>query len=91
MDRETILKHSRAIRLEHKLLPDFTNLVAEFCTIKGHPEYLNEVIQLMNNPFIREQVINTTLEYFEREFNIIRIEKLASPLGLNQKQLINII
>lgn len=91
MDRETILKHSRAIRLEHRLLPDFTNLIAEFCTIKGHPEYISAVIQLLSNPLVREQIINVTLEYFEKEFHIIRIEKLPSPTGLNQKQLINII
>lgn len=91
MDRETILKHSRAIRLEHRLLPDFVNLIAEFCTIKGHSEHISALIQLLSNLLIREQIINAILEYFEKEFHIIKIEKLPSPTGLNQKQLINII
>lgn len=91
MDRETILKHSRAIRLEHRLLPDFTNIIAEFCTIKGHPEHISAVIQLLNNVLVRDQIIHAVLEYFEKEFHIIKIEKLPSPTGLNQKQLINII
>ena len=47
MDRETILKHSKAIRLEHKILPDFNDVIAEYCTIKGCSEYLSVIIQLL--------------------------------------------
>ena len=91
MDRETILRHSKAIRLEHRLLPDFTDIIAEFCTVKGHPEYTSALTQLLHNTMVRDQIINAILEYFEKEFHIIRVEKLPSPFGLNQKQLINII
>ena len=92
MDRETILKHSRAVRLENRLLPDFTDVIDEFCTIKGHPEHTSVIIKLFQNPsIITGQVLNAVLEYFEKQFHIIKIEKLPSPTGLNQKQLINII
>ena len=50
MDRETILNHSRSVRLGNKLLPNFTELVAEFCTIKGHPEHISVIIQLLQHP-----------------------------------------
>lgn len=94
MDRETILKHSKAIRLEHRVLQDFTDVIAEFCTIKGHPEYISVIIQLLQQPMIGEQVINAILEYFEKEFKIIKLEKLNTTnnvfWGIENKQLINI-
>lgn len=90
MDRETILKHSKAIRLEHKVLPDFTDVIVEFCTIKGHSEHLSVIIQLLQHPIIGNEIINAVLEYFEREFHIIKLEKLPDAYGINQKQLINI-
>ena len=71
MNRETILKHSKAIRLEHKVLSDFTDIIAEFCTIKGHSEHTSVIIQLLQQPMIGEQIINAVLEYFEKEFKII--------------------
>ena len=94
MDRETILKHSKAIRLEHKILSDFTDVMAEFCTIKGHPEYISVIIQLLQQPMIGEQIINAILEYFEREYKLIKLEKLNitnTAFGnIENKQLINI-
>ena len=94
MDRETILKHSKAIRLEHKVLSDFTELIAEFCTIKGHSEHLSVIIQLLQQPMIGEQIVNAILEYFEKEFKIIKLEKLNiidNVFGnIENKQLINI-
>ena len=94
MDRETILKHSKAIRLEHRVLQDFTDVVAEFCTIKGHPEHLNAIIQLLQQPMIGEQIINAVLEYFEKEFKIIKLEKvnnIDNVFGsIENKQIINI-
>lgn len=94
MNRETILKHSKAIRLEHKVLPDFTDVIVEFCTIKGHSEHINVIIQLLQQPMIGEQIINAILEYFEREFKIIKLEKvntIDNVFGsIENKQLINI-
>ena len=94
MDRETILKHSKAIRLEHKILSDFTDVMAEFCTIKGHPEHLSVIIQLLQQPMIGEQIINAVLEYFEKEFKIIKLEKvntIDNVFGsIENKQIINI-
>ena len=94
MDRETILKHSKAIRLQHTMLSDFTDVMAEYCTIKGHPEHLSVIIQLLQQPMIGEQIINEILEYFEREFRIIKLEKvntIDNVFGsIENKQLINI-
>ena len=94
MDRETILKHSKSIRLQHKVLQDFTDVIAEFCTIKGHPEHLSVIIQLLQQPMIGEQIINAVLEYFEKEYKIIKLEKLNitnTAFGnIENKQLINI-
>ena len=55
MDRETILKHSKAIRLKHEVLPDFNNLIAEFCTIKGHSEHISVITQLLHYPNVGEE------------------------------------
>lgn len=94
MDRETILKHSKAIRLEHKVLPNFNDVIAEYCTIKGHPEHLSIIIQLLQQPILGEQIVNGILEYFEKEFKIIKLEKpniANTPFGnVENKQLINI-
>ena len=94
MDRETILKHSKAIRLQHTVLSDFTDVMAEFCTIKGHPEHLSTIIQLLQQPMIGEQIVNEILEYFEKEYKIIKLEKLNitnTGFGnIENKQLINI-
>ena len=94
MDRETILKHSKAIRLNNQVLQDFTDIIAEYCTIKGHPEHLSVIIQLLQQPMIGEQIINAVLEYFEREFKIIKLEKINTidnVFGsIENKQLINI-
>lgn len=91
MDRETVLKHSRAYRLEHKVLPTFAYMLNELLTIKGHPEYYNNWINLLQIPEFTTIIVENTLEYFEKEFHIIKIEKLSNPYGLNTKQLINII
>ena len=94
MNRETILKHSKAVRLEHKVLPDFTELIAEFGTIKGHPEHISVIIQLLQQPIIGEQIIDKVLEYFEKEYHIIKLEKINTidnVFGsIENKQLINI-
>jgi hypothetical protein len=94
MDRKTILKHSKAIRLEHKILPDFNDVIAEYCTIKGCSEHLSVIIQLLQQPIIGEQIVNTVLEYFEKEYTLIKVEKLnitKTGFGdIENKQLINI-
>ena len=94
MDRETILKHSKAIRLEHKVLSDFTELIAEFCTIKGHPEHLSVMIQLLQHPILGVKITDSILEYFEKEYHIIKLEKINSIDtyygNIENKQIINI-
>lgn len=94
MDRETILKHSKAIRLQHTMLSDFTDVMAEYCTIKGHPEHLSVIIQLLQQPILGEQILNAVLEYFEREYKLIKLEKINitnTGFGdIKNKQLINI-
>lgn len=94
MDRDTILKHSKVIRLEHKVLPEINDVIAEFCTIKGHPEHLSVIIQLLQQPIIGNKIINAILEYFEKEYHIIKLEKINTTNnvfgGIENKQLINI-
>ena len=94
MDRETGIKHSKSIRLNNQVLQDFTDIIAEFCTIKGHPEHLSVIIQLLQQPMLGEQIVNAILEYFEREYKIIKLEKLNitnTAFGnIENKQLINI-
>ena len=90
MDRDLILKCSKSIRLEHKLPPEFTDVVAEFCTIKGHSEHISGIIQLLQHPTIGGELIHRILEHFEKEFHIIKLEKLPDAYSINQKQLINI-
>lgn len=94
MNRETILKHSKSIRLNNQILPDFTDVVAEFCTIKGHPEHLNTIIQLLQHPMLGVKIIDSILEHFEKEYHIIKLEKINSidtHFGnIENKQIINI-
>lgn len=90
MDRDLILKCSKSIRLEHILPPEFTDVVAEFCTIKGHSEHTSVIIQLLRHPTIGGEVIHRILEHFEKEFHIIKLERLPDAYSINQKQLINI-
>ena len=73
MDREIILKHSKAIRLDHTLLPEFVDLLKEYCTIKGKGDKAEDAIILLQIPMINTQVIECVLEYFEAEYNIIKI------------------
>ena len=91
MDRDTVLKHSRAVRLQHIILPDFVELLAELCRIKEHPEHFQKLTQTLSIPGLGNAVVNAVLEYFEREYHIIRIEKFHDIVNLRQKQLINII
>lgn len=90
MDRNTVLRHSKSIRLNKQVLPDFTELIAEFCSIKGHPEYTSIIIQLLQQPVYGNTIIDKTLEYFEKEYHIIKLERLPDAHSINQKQLINI-
>ena len=94
MDRETILKHSKAIRLQHTVLSDFTDIMAEYYTIKGHPEHLSVIIQLLQQPMIGNEIINRILEYFEKKYKIIKLEKINSTSTMfgdvENEQLINI-
>ena len=90
MDRDFILKCSKSIRLEHKLPPEFANVVAEFCTIKGHSEHTSVIIQLLQHPMIGGEIVHRVLEHFEKEFHIIKLERLPDAHSINQKQLINI-
>ena len=75
MDRETILKHSKSIRLEHKVLPDFIEVLSSFCEKKGHPEHLQGLIQYINIPMIGQQCIQAILEEYEKEYRIIQLTK----------------
>ena len=90
MDRDTILKHSKAIRLEHKLLLDFTEILSNYCEIKAHPEHLQALIQIIQMPMIGNEILNAVLEYFEKEYHIIKLEKLPNNYSTTIKQIINI-
>lgn len=91
MDRDTVLKHSKAIRLEHKVLPEFIELLEELCRIRECPEYLQALISMISSPEIGSTLIIAILEYFEKEYHIIRIEQSPNPYGVNKNKLINII
>lgn len=91
MDRDTVLKHSKAIRLEHKVLPDFVELLEELCRIRECPEYLQALVAMLSFPGIGSNLSIGVLEYFEREYHIIKIEQLPNPYGINKNKLINII
>ena len=94
MNRETILKHSKSIRLNNQILQDFTDVVAEFCTIKGHSEHISVIIQLLQHPMLGVKITDSILEYFKKEHKIIKLEKLNitnTAFGnIENKQLINI-
>lgn len=89
MDRDLILKCSKSIRLEHKLPPEFTSVVVEFCTIKGHPEHISVINQLLYNPTLGGEIVNAILTHFEKEYHIIKLEKFLDK-NFTLKQLINI-
>lgn len=78
MDRDTILKHSKSIRLHRTILPDFMEVIEDFCNKKAHPEHIQGLIQIINTPFIGDQVMNCILEEYEKEFHIIKLIKLQT-------------
>lgn len=84
MDRETILKHSKSIRLKHTLLPDFIELLSDFCERKNHPEHIQGLIQIIQTPMIGQECLNFILEEYEKEFHIIKLGRL------NNNELIDI-
>ena len=48
MDRETILKHSKSIRLNYTLLPDFNDVISDFAEKRNKTEQLEEKIPLIH-------------------------------------------
>lgn len=78
MNKETILKHSKSIRLNHQILPDFTELLSDYCERKAHPEYLQELIEIIQEPFIGQEVLNRILEEYEKEYHLIRLVNLKN-------------
>lgn len=78
MDRETILKHSKSIRVNHQILSDFTELLSDYCERKAHPEYLQELIEIIQEPFIGQEVLNRILEEYEKEYHLIRLVNLKN-------------
>ena len=76
MDRETILKHSKAVRIDKKILPDFVELIERFCEIKQHPEHTPALIHIIQNTSMGLEKVYAILEFFEKEYHIIRVEKL---------------
>lgn len=94
MDRDLILRHSKAIRLQQTMLSDFTELINEYCIQKKHPEHFNAVVQALQIPQVGNRIIHLILEYFEKEFHIIKLEKLNianTGFGdITSEQLINI-
>ena len=75
MDRETILKHSKSIRLNYQILPDFTEVLSDYCERKAHPKHLQGLIQCLNVPMIGQQCIQAILEEYEKEYHIIQLTK----------------
>ena len=79
MDRETILKHSKSIRLNHQILSDFTELLSDYCERKEHPEHLQGLIEIIQEePFIGQEVLNLILEEYEKEYHLIRLVNLKN-------------
>lgn len=76
MDRETILKHSKTVRIDKKVLPDFVELVEKYCEVKQYPEHIPSLIQIIQSTSIGSEIVCTILEFFEKEYHIIRVEKL---------------
>ena len=83
MDRDTILKHSKSIRLHRSALPDFIEVLEDFCNKKAHPEHIQGLVQILNTPFIGEQAMDRILEEYEKEFKIIRLISLKTNQILN--------
>lgn len=76
MDRETVLKHSKSIRINHQILPDFVEVISDFCERKQHPEYLQQVVKIIQIPMIGQQALDLILKEYEREYHIITLVKL---------------
>lgn len=83
MDRETILKHSKSIRINHQILPDFIEILSDYCERKAHPEHLQGLIQIIQHPFIGQEALNLILEEYEKEFHIIRYTNLKTQQIIN--------
>jgi hypothetical protein len=77
MDRETILKHSKSIRLNHTLLPDFNDVISDFAEKRNKTELLEKVLQIIQTPFGQE-VIYRVLELYEKEYHIIILSNLKN-------------
>ena len=77
MDRETILKHSKSIRLNHILLLDFNDVISDFAEKRNKTELLEKVIQIIQTPFGQE-VIYRVLELYEKEYHIIILSNLKN-------------
>ena len=78
MDRDTILKHSKSVRINNTLLPDIVNILEDFCKRQEHPEHLQGLIEILSFPIIGQKVLNTILEVYEKEFHIIKLIKLQT-------------
>lgn len=76
MNRETVLKHSKAVRIDKKVLPDFVELVEKYCEVKQHSEHTPSLIQIIQSTSIGSEIVRTILEFFEKEYHIIRVERL---------------
>lgn len=77
MDRETILKHSKSIRLNYTLLPDFNDVISDFAEKRNKTELLEKVLQIIQTPFGQE-VIYRVLELYEKEYHIIILSNLKN-------------
>lgn len=78
MDRETILKHSKSIRINNRILSDFVEILSDYCERKAHPEHLQGLIQIIQQPFIGQEALNLILEEYEKEYHIIRLVNLKN-------------
>lgn len=79
MDRETILKHSKSIRLNRQILSDFTEILSDYCERKAHPEHLQGLIEIIQEePFIGQEALNLILEEYEKEYHLIRLVNLKN-------------
>ena len=45
---------------------------------------------MIQMPMIGNEILNAVLEYFEKEYHIIKLEKLPNNYSTNIKQIINI-
>jgi hypothetical protein len=83
MDRETILKHSKGIRINYQILPDFVEILADICEKKKHPEHLKGLTEIIQQPIIGQEVIYRILEEYEKEYHIIHLIDLKNNTTLN--------